>query len=66
MNEALPDKVIQIGRTLTKNKIGVANCESDKTEEEPSKREILREKLYSEDWVDAGNGIIVTFSENKN
>lgn len=28
-------------------------------------REILREKLFSEDWVDAGNGIIVNFSENK-
>ncbi|XP_043266638.1 solute carrier family 22 member 7-like [Venturia canescens] len=66
MNEALPDRVIQIGRTLTKNKIGVANCEGEKAEEEASKSEILREKLYSEDWVDAGNGIIVTFSENKN
>lgn len=40
------------------------NVEND-SKEDLTKRQILREKLFSEDWVDAGNGILVNFSENK-
>ncbi|XP_008560270.1 organic cation transporter protein [Microplitis demolitor] len=36
------------------------------SEDKIMEQEILREKLFSEDWVDAGNGIIVNFTENKN
>lgn len=39
---------------------------NDETNNEQSKNpEKLRKKLFSEDWVDAGNGIIVNFTENK-
>jgi len=34
-------------------------------ESDLAQRQILREKLFSEDWVDAGNGILVNFTENK-
>ncbi|XP_032686039.1 solute carrier family 22 member 3-like [Odontomachus brunneus] len=40
------------------------NVEND-SKEDLTERQILREKLFSEDWVDAGNGILVNFSENK-
>nr|XP_034187347.1 solute carrier family 22 member 8-like [Osmia lignaria] len=42
------------------------NNETTVTTEDASEREILRTKLFSEDWVDAGNGILVNFTENKN
>lgn len=42
------------------------NVENDVKEEDLTERQILREKLFSEDWVDAGNGILVNFTENKN
>lgn len=42
------------------------NNETTITNEDASEREILRTKLFSEDWVDAGNGILVNFTENKN
>lgn len=68
VNERLPDTAQQMGRKSTRNKIGVAGCDyvRAETEDKPMDREMLREKLFSEDWVDAGNGIIVNFTENKN
>jgi len=53
------------------NAIGDNSCKSVNTEENDAKedlteRQVLREKLFSEDWVDAGNGILVNFTENKN
>ena len=61
----LPDTVAQMGRKAKKNKIGVERCDYEKsiTGGKPSEREVLREKLFSEEWVDAGNGIIVNFSD---
>ncbi|XP_058788754.1 solute carrier family 22 member 15-like [Phymastichus coffea] len=45
---------------------GNMNCNIEETEDEQSEDpEKLRKKLFSEDWVDAGNGIIVNFTENK-
>lgn len=46
-----------------------AKCLGQKDVESGSQQsknpEVLREKLFSEDWVDAGNGIIVNFTEGK-
>lgn len=69
LNKILPDQVVD-----TKNVTGDNNCKSDDVntsendvkEEALTERQILREKLFSEDWVDAGNGILVNFTENKN
>lgn len=47
------------------NKNDGVNTEND-IKEDLTERQILRKKLFSEDWVDAGNGILVNFSENKN
>lgn len=57
------------------NVIGNDNCKSEDVnteneeenvkEEDLTERQILRKKLFSEDWVDAGNGILVNFTENK-
>ncbi|XP_031781611.1 solute carrier family 22 member 13 [Nasonia vitripennis] len=52
-HEILPDTAAD-ARSL-----GKRNNESD----DPV---VLREKLFSEDWVDAGNGIIVNFTDSKN
>lgn len=65
LNKILPDQVVDL-----ENVIG-DNCKSDDVntenvkEEDLTERQILREKLFSEDWVDAGNGILVNFTENK-
>ncbi|XP_011867686.1 PREDICTED: organic cation transporter protein-like isoform X2 [Vollenhovia emeryi] len=68
LNKILPDQVVDM-----KNVIDDNNCKSDDIdkedgvkEEDTTDRQILREKLFSEDWVDAGNGILVNFTENKN
>ncbi|XP_018395800.1 PREDICTED: organic cation transporter protein-like [Cyphomyrmex costatus] len=68
LNKILPDQV-----TDMENIIGENNCQSDDIniendvkEENLTERQILREKLFSENWVDAGNGILVNFTENKN
>ncbi|XP_066592593.1 organic cation transporter protein-like [Prorops nasuta] len=39
--------------------------EQNEEGEEIAKQQVLREKLFSEEWVDAGNGILVNFSESK-
>ncbi|XP_034936989.1 organic cation transporter protein-like isoform X2 [Chelonus insularis] len=56
----LPDN-FQDMRNLGK----VELIKSNNMDDGASEREILREKLFSETWVDAGNGIIVNFNENK-
>lgn len=61
VDKVLPDTIKDVARLS----IGVKNCYA-KREDCAAQREILREKLFSEDWVDAGNGIIVNFTENKN
>jgi len=54
------------------NTIGDNSCKSDNintendAKEDLTERQVLRKKLFSEDWVDAGNGILVNFTENKN
>ncbi|XP_015117233.1 organic cation transporter protein isoform X2 [Diachasma alloeum] len=62
VSKALPD-TIKDAQRLT---IGEDTCNANGREDAAAEREILREKLFSEDWVDAGNGIIVNFTENKN
>lgn len=69
-NKILPDQVMDM-----KNVIGNDSCKSEDVnteneeenvkEEDLTERQILRKKLFSEDWVDAGNGILVNFTENK-
>ncbi|XP_011702190.1 PREDICTED: organic cation transporter protein-like [Wasmannia auropunctata] len=73
LNKILPDQVTDIEKRVISD-----SCKSDNTniyidnkydikeEKEEAERQILREKLFSEDWVDAGNGILVNFTENKN
>ncbi|XP_011647438.1 solute carrier family 22 member 3-like [Pogonomyrmex barbatus] len=65
LNKILPDQVenVIVGNSICKNDV---NTENEVKEEDRTERQILREKLFSEDWVDAGNGILVNFTENKN
>ncbi|XP_076670177.1 organic anion transporter 3 [Andrena cerasifolii] len=70
LNKILPDTV-EDSELLTvkrreKRSNENPNNEKTSTNEDLSEREILRTKLFSEDWVDAGNGILVNFTENKN
>lgn len=70
LNKILPDRV-EDSELLTvkrreKRSNEYPNKEKTSTNEDLSEREILRTKLFSEDWVDAGNGILVNFTENKN
>ncbi|EFN83564.1 Solute carrier family 22 member 3 [Harpegnathos saltator] len=62
LNRVLPDCAADAENMLGDCGIDVENdmCKEDLTE-----RQILREKLFSEEWVDAGNGILVNFPENK-
>ncbi|XP_076624720.1 solute carrier family 22 member 3 [Colletes latitarsis] len=69
-SKILPDSVndselLVVKRREKKNNQNLNN-ENTHTDEDLSEREILRAKLFSEDWVDAGNGILVNFTENKN
>lgn len=70
LNKILPDQVIDMKNVVSDNNCksdgDVNNTENDEKEEDLTERQILREKLFSEDWVDAGNGILVNFTENKN
>lgn len=68
LNKILPDQVMDMENIIDKNtgKNDGVNVENDVKEEDLTERQILREKLFSEDWVDAGNGILVNFTENKN
>lgn len=70
LTQVLPDAIedselLSVKRREKKNNENLNN-EDASTTEDASEREILRAKLFSEDWVDAGNGILVNFSENKN
>lgn len=66
LGRCLPDRIASV-----ENIIDDSNCKRDSVNIEDDEnnltdRQILREKLFSEDWVDAGNGILVNFTENKN
>ncbi|XP_072752076.1 organic cation transporter protein isoform X2 [Anoplolepis gracilipes] len=67
LNQILPDRIASMENIIDDNscKKDDGNIEND-TENNLTNRQILREKLFSEDWVDAGNGILVNFTENKN
>lgn len=69
-NKILPDQVMDmenvIGNDSCKSEdVNTENEEENVKEEDLTERQILRKKLFSEDWVDAGNGILVNFTENK-
>lgn len=73
LNKILPDTTedseLLIVRRRDKEKKYNENLNNENATpdiEDASEREILRAKLFSEDWVDAGNGILVNFTENKN
>lgn len=73
LNKILPDTTedseLLIVRRRDKEKKNNENLNNENVApdiEDASEREILRAKLFSEDWVDAGNGILVNFTENKN
>ncbi|XP_050459079.1 organic cation transporter protein-like isoform X3 [Cataglyphis hispanica] len=63
----LPDRIASVEDIIDDSscKRDSINIEND-IENNMTDRQILREKLFSEDWVDAGNGILVNFTENKN
>lgn len=70
LNKILPDTIKDIEQMFVKrrdqkNDEEIVNEDKNIAKEDLTEREILREKLFSEDWVDAGNGILVNFSENK-
>ncbi|KAG5346222.1 S22A8 protein, partial [Acromyrmex charruanus] len=68
LNKILPDQVMDMKNIIDENncKDDDINTENDVKEEDLTERQILRQKLFSENWVDAGNGILVNFMENKN
>lgn len=68
LNKILPDQVTNVKNVYDDNncKSDGVNSENDVKKEDLTERQILRKKLFSEDWVDAGNGILVNFTENKN
>ncbi|XP_077256243.1 solute carrier family 22 member 3 isoform X2 [Temnothorax americanus] len=68
LNKILPDQVVDVENVISNNncKSDGVNIENDAKEKDLTERQRLREKLFSEDWVDAGNGILVNFTENKN
>lgn len=67
LNRILPDQVASVENIIDDSsfKRDSVNIEND-IENNLTDRQILREKLFSEDWVDAGNGILVNFTESKN
>ncbi|XP_029161414.1 solute carrier family 22 member 3-like isoform X2 [Nylanderia fulva] len=67
LGRILPDRIASMEKIIGDNncKRNSVNIEND-TEKSLTDGQILREKLFSEDWVDAGNGILVNFMENKN
>lgn len=64
LHRILPDTMVEANNLGKKFKIKRQSLRSTRSEE--SQEQILREKLFSENWVDAGNGIIVNFNEGKN
>lgn len=69
LNKVLPDTVedseLLIVKRREKRSNANLNNDSAPTNEDLREREVLRAKLFSENWVDAGNGILVNFTENK-
>lgn len=67
LDRILPDRITSMDDIIDDSncKKDSVNIEND-TENNLTDKQILREKLFSEDWVDAGNGILVNFTENKN
>ncbi|KAK0182992.1 hypothetical protein PV327_001071 [Microctonus hyperodae] len=61
LDDDLPDTICDMMKLNNDKK-----CKSNITGDAALEREILRDRLFSEEWVDAGNGIIVNFSEIKN
>ncbi|KAK9298499.1 hypothetical protein QLX08_008180 [Tetragonisca angustula] len=66
LNQILPDTTQDSELLIVKRREKSEKLNNENTVEDTSEREILRAKLFSEDWVDAGNGILVNFTENKN
>ncbi|CAL1683212.1 unnamed protein product [Lasius platythorax] len=68
LGRILPDRIASMENIIGDNscKRDSVNIENDTEEKKLTDGQILREKLFSEDWVDAGNGILVNFVENKN
>ncbi|XP_054004284.1 organic anion transporter 3-like [Hylaeus anthracinus] len=67
-NKVLPDVVKDCelaAKRRDKKSNENLNNEDTHADEDLSEREVLRARLFSEDWVDAGNGILVNFTENK-
>ncbi|CAG5076311.1 Similar to SLC22A8: Solute carrier family 22 member 8 (Oryctolagus cuniculus) [Cotesia congregata] len=60
INDCLPDNLSDM---IMKKSISNKNYQEKKTNG-IIEQEILRKKLFSEDWVDAGNGIIVNFTDS--
>ncbi|KAL6428462.1 hypothetical protein ACFW04_008613 [Cataglyphis niger] len=67
LDTILPDRITSVEDIIDDSscKRDSINIEND-IENNLTDRQILREKLFSEDWVDAGNGILVNFTENQN
>ncbi|XP_070155649.1 organic anion transporter 3 [Polyergus mexicanus] len=67
LGRILPDRITSMEDIIDDSscKRDSVNVEND-TKNNLTDKQILREKLFSEDWVDAGNGILVNFTENKN
>ena len=66
LNQVLPDTTEDSELLIVKRREKNEKLNNENVVEDTSEREILRAKLFSEDWVDAGNGILVNFTENKN
>ena len=56
------DEANNLGRKVENRRQSLKNI---KNQESGNEREVLRDKLFSDDWVDAGNGILVNFNEGK-
>ncbi|XP_033217873.1 organic cation transporter protein-like isoform X2 [Belonocnema kinseyi] len=65
LNRILPDTMDEANNLGRKFENRNQSLEYIKNQESGKKREVLREKLFSDNWVDAGNGIIVNFNEGK-
>ncbi|XP_020280800.1 organic cation transporter protein-like [Pseudomyrmex gracilis] len=67
LTKVLPDHTADVERMIGDSKTDSddGNAKTETKEEDSTQKQILREKLFSEDWVDAGNGILVNFTENK-
>ncbi|XP_012253375.2 organic cation transporter protein-like [Athalia rosae] len=81
LDKPLPDTIDQSEDLFKKSRpksgteeepaIKINNNKRNTARDEQNERDILREKLFSDEnggktWVDAGNGIIVNFSDTKN